>query len=145
MSLKLHVKIGQKTFAATLEDNPATVKFRQMLPLTLGIIVFTQVVPFPWGVVPPIVGEYRAAMKRHAPNDELTFSSFEGYINARVLVAGLRLAGKNLSADGLVAALENAGDIDMGGYRVHYSPTSRVGSTFVDTVLARRDGRFRAR
>jgi len=37
MSLKLKVKIGQKTFTATLEDNPATVKFRQMLPLTLDM------------------------------------------------------------------------------------------------------------
>ena len=37
MSFKLQVKIGQKTFAATLEDNPATAKFRQMLPLTLAM------------------------------------------------------------------------------------------------------------
>ena len=37
MSVKLQVKIGQKTFTATLEDNPATVKFRQMLPLTLDM------------------------------------------------------------------------------------------------------------
>src|SRR5215203_4522996 len=37
MSLKLQVKIGQKTFTATLEDNPATAKFRQMLPLTLDM------------------------------------------------------------------------------------------------------------
>ena len=37
MGSKLQVKIGQKTFTATLEDNPATVKFRQMLPLTLDM------------------------------------------------------------------------------------------------------------
>lgn len=37
MSLKLQVKIGQKTFIASLEDNPATAKFRQMLPLTLDM------------------------------------------------------------------------------------------------------------
>src|SRR5688500_1875198 len=37
MRLKLQVKIGQKTFTATLEDNPATAKFRQMLPLTLDM------------------------------------------------------------------------------------------------------------
>ena len=37
MSLKLKVKIGQKTFAATLEDSPATVKFQQMLPLTFDM------------------------------------------------------------------------------------------------------------
>jgi branched-chain amino acid transport system substrate-binding protein len=107
-------------------------------------IIFTQVVPFPWGVVPSIVGEYRSAMKRHAPDDELSFSGFEGYLNARLLVAGLKLAGKNPGSEGLVNALENAGEIDLGGYRVHYSRNSRVGSTFVDTVLARRDGRFRA-
>ena len=37
MSFKLRVKIGPKTFPATLEDNPATAKFRQMLPLTLDM------------------------------------------------------------------------------------------------------------
>jgi len=37
MSVKLRVKIGQKTFTATLEDNPATAKFRQMLPQTLDM------------------------------------------------------------------------------------------------------------
>ena len=37
MSLKLNVKVGQKTFTATLEDNPAAVKLRQMLPLTVDM------------------------------------------------------------------------------------------------------------
>ena len=35
MSPQLEVAIGQKTFAATLEDNPATARLREMLPLTL--------------------------------------------------------------------------------------------------------------
>ena len=37
MSKRLRVTIGEKTYAATLEDNPATAKFRQMLPLTLDM------------------------------------------------------------------------------------------------------------
>jgi len=37
MSLKLQLKIGQKSFTATLDDNAATAKLRQMLPLTLDM------------------------------------------------------------------------------------------------------------
>lgn len=105
-------------------------------------IVFTQVVPFPWGVTPPVVGEYKAAMKRHAPSEELSFSSLEGYLNAKLLVAALRLAGRNPTPEGLIAALERAGRIDLGGVIVNYSPDRHEGSQLVDTVFARRDGRF---
>lgn len=107
-------------------------------------IVFTQVVPFPWGVSPSIVGEYTAAMKRYAPSDELSFSSFEGYINARLLAEAVRRAGGDPTSEKLVTALENAGDIDLGGFRVSYGRSARTGSMFVDTVLARKDGRFRS-
>jgi hypothetical protein len=37
MNLKVKVKVGDKAFVATLEDNPATAKFRRMLPLTLDM------------------------------------------------------------------------------------------------------------
>jgi ABC-type branched-subunit amino acid transport system substrate-binding protein len=108
-------------------------------------IVFTQVVPLPTGVTPVAVGEYRMAMKAHAPNEELSFSSLEGYLNARLLVAALRLAGKNPTPESVVNALERAGRIDLGGFDVRYSSTAHEGSSYVDTVLARRDGRFMSR
>ena len=37
MNPKLQLRIGPKTFTATLEDNPATAEFRRMLPLTLDM------------------------------------------------------------------------------------------------------------
>lgn len=37
MGLKIRVKIGDRAFVATLEDNPATAKLRQMLPLMLDM------------------------------------------------------------------------------------------------------------
>jgi ABC-type branched-subunit amino acid transport system substrate-binding protein len=108
-------------------------------------IVFTQVVPLPTAAVPLVVSEYRAALKARSPGEEPSFSSLEGYLNARLLVTALRLAGKNPTPEGIVSALERSGRIDLGGFEVHYSPTSHDGSTFVDTVFARRDGKFIAR
>jgi branched-chain amino acid transport system substrate-binding protein len=99
-------------------------------------------VPMPNAVTPPVVGEYRAAMKARAPNEELSFSSLEGYLNARLLVAAIRLAGKNPTPESIVSGLERAGRIDLGGFELRYSPTSHEGSSFVDSVFARRDGKF---
>ncbi len=107
-------------------------------------IVFTQVVPLPWGATQPVVREYREAMKRFAPQEELSFSSLEGYINAKVLAQAIRRAGRNVTPDGIVRGLESAGEIDVGGFAVRYSKTAHTGSAFVDTVFTRRDGRFRA-
>jgi ABC-type branched-subunit amino acid transport system substrate-binding protein len=117
----------------------------KLLGATAKGLIFTQVVPFPWGTVPSVVNEYRRAMKLHAPHEELSFSSLEGYLNARVLVAALKQSGRKPDPESIVAALENAGRIDVGGFQVSYSRSTRAGSSFVDTVLARTDGRFMAR
>lgn len=52
---------------------------------------FSSVVPNPYGILLPLSREYQAAMaaKRY---EQLSLSSFEGYINARVLVEGMRRA-----------------------------------------------------
>jgi ABC-type branched-subunit amino acid transport system substrate-binding protein len=105
-------------------------------------MVFTQVVPFPWSVSLPIVKEYQKAMKVAAPKDDFSFSSMEGYLNAKLLVAAIRLAGNNPTREGLITALEKAGTIDLGGVTVTYSSAAHEGSKFVDTVLAKNDGRF---
>ena len=73
-------------------------------------LIFTQVVPFPWAVGIPVVKEYQQALARAAPGAEPSFSSLEGYVNAKVLVAALRAAGKDLSRAGITRALEGARD-----------------------------------
>jgi ABC-type branched-subunit amino acid transport system substrate-binding protein len=100
------------------------------------------VVPFPWGATPPVVAEYRAALKAAARDVEPSFSSLEGFINAKVLVAGLQRAGARASREDLVAGLEQLGNHDVGGLVVSYGPGSRTGAVLVDTVLATASGRF---
>lgn len=118
----------------------------QQMVRTLGKdahgIIFTQVVPFPWGATPPVVAEHKAALKVAAPNAEPSFSSLEGFISAKVLVAGLQRANARLSREDLIAGLEQLGNFDVGGFAVTYGSNSRTGSVLVDTVLATGTGRF---
>ncbi len=114
---------------------------RELGPEGKGLI-FTQVVPFPWGVAVPVVKEYQQALAKYAPATEPSFSGLEGYIGAKVLVAGLRAAGRDLTRGGIQRAMESLGTVDVGGMLVRYRPGAHAGSSFVDTVIVASDGRF---
>jgi len=105
-------------------------------------LIFTQVVPFPWSAAIPVVKEYQQALSRLAAGTPPSFSGLEGYISAKVLVAGLRAAGRDPTRERLQKALEGLGSIDLGGMTVRYGPAVHAGSSFVDTVIVAGDGRF---
>lgn len=105
-------------------------------------LIFTQVVPFPWGRAPTIVRDYRVALEKIAPKAEPSFSSLEGYINARVLTLALQRAGARVTRESLVTALESLHNIDLGGLLLNYGPGDRTGLSYVDTVIVKADGQF---
>lgn len=104
-------------------------------------VTISQVVPFPYIPSSGIVREYQKQMTE-AGQKEFDFSSLEGFLAARVLVEGLRRAGRNLTREGLVAALESMNNHDMGGFTVNYSPENHEGSRFTDLTIIGRGGRF---
>lgn len=85
-------------------------------PLGNGVII-TQVVPFPFSTVTPLVREYQAAMNAVGHKNDDDFTSLEGYIDAKVLVLALRKAGKNLTRVGLIEALDGMSNENLGGFR----------------------------
>jgi branched-chain amino acid transport system substrate-binding protein len=104
-------------------------------------VVISQVVPFPYAQSSPIVREYQQRMTEAGQKD-FDFSSLEGYLTARVLVEGLRRAGKNLSRDGLITGLESIHDVNMGGFAVNYSAKDHQASNFTDLTIIGRGGKF---
>jgi hypothetical protein len=54
----------------------------------------------------------------------------------------LRRSGRNLTREGLTAALESLRDWDMGGFTISYSPTNHEGSRFTDLTIIARGGKF---
>ena len=104
-------------------------------------VAISQVVPFPWGTAVPVVKEYQQLAAKSGFND-FNFSAMEGFLTAKVMVEGLRRAGKNPTREGLVDALERMQDVDLGGFYVSYSPKSHAGSRFVDLTIIGRNGKF---
>jgi len=81
-------------------------------------IVVTQVVPPPevfetdkalWGTK-----EYIDLLKKYYPKDRPNFVSLEGYINAKVLVEGLKRAGRDLDRETFIDAIETIRQLDLG-------------------------------
>ena len=104
-------------------------------------VAISQVVPFPWGTAVPVVKEYQQLAKK-AGYPDYNFSALEGFLSAKVMVEGLRRAGRNPTREGLVEALEKMQDVDLGGFFIGYSPKNRAGSKFVDLTIISRDGKF---
>ncbi len=107
-------------------------------------IVISQVVPFPWHGAVPVVSEYTKVMQKAGIQD-LNFSSLEGFLAAKVFVEGLKRAGRNLTRDKLISALEsiNPTNYDVGGFDVNFSPSNHNGSKYVDMTMITKDAKFR--
>lgn len=94
-------------------------------------LAITQVVPIPNGIRVKVVSGYVQALKdlgRGTPS----FYGLEAFIEAKVLVEGLKHAGQNPSPASLVKSLETLRDLDLGGYYVSYKPDAHTGSLFVE-------------
>ncbi|HET9338731.1 MAG TPA: ABC transporter substrate-binding protein [Casimicrobiaceae bacterium] len=105
-------------------------------------VAISQVVPFPWNIGTPVVKEYQKLLATETGKENYSFTSLEGFIAAKVLVEGLRRAGRDLTREKLVAALETMNDFDVGGFTVTYTPGDHGGSRYVELTAIGRDGVF---
>jgi len=104
-------------------------------------VTISQVVPFPWSPLTPIVKEFLELSKKSG-NVDVNFSSLEGFIAAKVLTEGLRRAGKDITRERFVAALENITNLDLGGFGVSFSAQNHNASRYVDLAMIGREGKF---
>lgn len=103
----------------------------------------SQVVPFPWNPRVPVVRDYQNTIRRNNSGAEYGFSSLEGYIAASMLVRALKATGSDLTRERFLSTLEKLGPVDLGGYKVHFTPQQSQGGEFVElTFLVGRDGAF---
>ncbi len=107
-------------------------------------VIVTQVVPFPHDKWIPVVARYHESLHAVAPDAEPGFVSLEGYLTGRVAVEALRRAGPGLTRRGFIAALQEAGTMDLGGFMLLYGESDNQGSDRVYLTVIDDSERFRS-
>jgi branched-chain amino acid transport system substrate-binding protein len=105
-------------------------------------VVVSQVMPFPYAPVMPLSGDYLAALKDQrgvSPN----YSGMEGFVAARIFTEALSRAGRNLTREAFLNAVEGLQNLNLGGFPVDFGPKKHTGSRFVELTLLTEDGRVR--
>jgi ABC-type branched-subunit amino acid transport system substrate-binding protein len=103
--------------------------------------VVTQVMPPYENNTLPVVKEYKTALKKYFPGDSPNFVSLEGFVNAKVLGEGLKRAGKDITREGFIDAVESMNSFDLGGIMVTYGPEDHVGLEKI-YITQIKDGHF---
>ena len=103
-------------------------------------LVVAQIVPSPNDKTFGVSRDYQELLRK-AKLEDGGYSGMEGYISSRVLVEGLRRAGKEPTRDKLIAALEGMRNFDLGGEVINFGP-DHVGRRFVELTIVGKDGRF---
>lgn len=81
-----------------------------------------------------------AGLRHDKPVD---YDRYTGYMDARVLIEGLRAAGPSVTRASLVAAMQGLGKLDLGGYVYQFSAQNHHGSNFVDIAVVGSGGVYR--
>ncbi|HET7775054.1 MAG TPA: ABC transporter substrate-binding protein [Azospira sp.] len=133
-------KAGQNPQFMTLSPVGADLLVKELGNDARGIGI-SQVMPYPWNDSNPLVREYRKLMTTMGKQSQSPYYSVEGYAMAKVMVEAIKRAGKDLTREKLVTALEGMGSYDLGGYRISYSSSDHNGSRFVDLTVIGSGGR----
>ena len=103
-------------------------------------VVITQVVPPYYMTEQKSVALYRRSLSKYFPSQQPNFVSLEGFVDAMVLVEGLKRAGKDLTREGLIHAIESIHDHDLGlgpQLKLNYSAKEHKGFDHVIPTVVR--------
>jgi branched-chain amino acid transport system substrate-binding protein len=103
-------------------------------------VVITQVVPPYYMTEQRSVALYRRSLSKYFPSEQPNFVSLEGFVDAMVLVEGLKRAGKDLTREGLIHAIESIHDHDLGlgpQLKLNYSAKEHKGFDHVIPTVVR--------
>lgn len=137
--IKAMRQAGSNAQFMTLSNNASSGFLKNLGEFKRGVMM-TQVTP-PADSSSTAMG--REFQKLAAPRGvPATYSAMEGFAAAKVVVEGLKRAGRDLTREKFIRALETLKRFDLGGMEVDYGPDDHSGSRYVDITIIREDGKF---
>ena len=103
-------------------------------------VVVTQVVPPYYLTEYKTVALYRRMLGKYYPSAQPNFVSLEGFVDAMVMVEGLKHAGKDLTREGLIRGIEAIRNLDIGlgeHLKLDYGPKEHKGFDHVIPTVVR--------
>jgi ABC-type branched-subunit amino acid transport system substrate-binding protein len=132
---------GSRAQLVTLSNNASSGFVKSLKDHARGTII-SQVFPYERSLAAPIVKEAHDLMQAKGGAD-VTPAMLEGFAAAKVLVEGLRRAGRDPSRSGLQRALDGMHKVDIGGLEVSYSPADHTGLVYSELSIVGNDGKFK--
>jgi ABC-type branched-subunit amino acid transport system substrate-binding protein len=111
-------------------------------PDAAGITV-ALTVPAPNQLQVPVVQECADAWRAAGQSESMSVTALEACIAAKVLVEGMKRAGREVTRESLHKALSALGRVDVGGVMIAFKPGFRHGGTYVDIAVIRLNGELR--
>jgi len=106
-------------------------------------VAISQVVPPVTNKAIPVVAEYQVAFEKFTGKPNFGATSLESYIAAKMLVEGLRRAGRDPTRESLASALDGLSGFDAGGFIIGFTPSNHNGSTFAEMTVIDKSGKFK--
>jgi ABC-type branched-subunit amino acid transport system substrate-binding protein len=100
--------------------------------------VITQVVPSYNQMDLPTIKLYRSALEKYMSGTSPSFVSLEGFVDAMVIVEGLKAAGKNPTREKFISGIESLHGFDAGlghDFLLSYGPKDHRGFRSVHATV----------
>lgn len=133
---------NRATMVTSLSFAGASQLAKALGPDATGVSV-ALTVPAPHARNIPVVKECSDAWSASGQKEIMSVTALESCIAAKVLVEGLRRAGRELTRASLQRSLSTLGRYDAGGYLVDFKPGSHHGGSYVGMALLRPNGDVR--
>lgn len=135
---EMHAQGSHAQFV-TLSNNSSAAFVKDLDKDGRGVLM-TQVSPAADGGLTLLGKEFNRIAKPAGATP--SYAAMEAFCAVKVMVEGLRRAGRDLTRKRFVAALDGMRKYDLGDMVVDYSPTRHTGSTYVEMTMIGAGGNF---